>query len=173
MVQRRPSWRCPAGWRKNLRISGASRQPESGVLLGSEDDLAVGVAASEFGVGLADPRQRVDVRDRHRPFPPGPDPGQDRLPPPRRPDPPAPRRQAHGSAGVPEPDLATGQRVLPGVYLGTPRPARQLLYVTGRANAADYTAAISSVHEPVANRPAKPLKTQVGRAGLEPATGRL
>ena len=26
----------------------------------------------------------------HRPFPPGPDPGQDRLPPPRRPDPPGP-----------------------------------------------------------------------------------
>jgi hypothetical protein len=35
------------------------------VLLGSEDDLAVGVAAFELGVGLADLRQRVDVRDRH------------------------------------------------------------------------------------------------------------
>ena len=33
--------------------------------LGPEDDLAVGVAAFELGVGLADLRQRVDVRDRH------------------------------------------------------------------------------------------------------------
>jgi hypothetical protein len=60
----------------------------------------VGVAASEFGVGLPDPRQRVEVRDRHRPFPPGPDPGQDRLPPSRRPDPPGPRRQAHLARGI-------------------------------------------------------------------------
>jgi hypothetical protein len=37
-----------------------------------------------------------------------------------------------GPAGLPEPELAAGQRVLPGVYPGTPRPARQLLYVTGR-----------------------------------------
>ena len=29
----------------------------------------------------------------HRPLPPGPDPGQDRLPPPRRPDPPGPDRR--------------------------------------------------------------------------------
>jgi hypothetical protein len=36
-----------------------------------------------------------------------------------------------GPAGLPEPDLAAGQRVLPGVYLGAPRSARQLLYVTG------------------------------------------
>src|SRR5207244_3243478 len=36
-----------------------------------------------------------------------------------------------GSAGLPEADLAAGQRVSPGVYLGTPRSARQLLYVTG------------------------------------------
>src|SRR5450631_1205103 len=33
-------------------------------LLGPEDDLAAGVAAFEFGVSLADLRQRVDVRDR-------------------------------------------------------------------------------------------------------------
>src|SRR5260370_11551805 len=33
--------------------------------LGPEDDLAAGVAAFELGVGLADLRQRVDVRDRH------------------------------------------------------------------------------------------------------------
>jgi hypothetical protein len=46
-----------------------------------------------------------------------------------------------GLAGLPEAELAAGQRILPGVRLGTPRPAQQLLYVTGRANAADYTAA--------------------------------
>src|SRR5262249_16477997 len=36
-----------------------------------------------------------------------------------------------GLAGLPEPELPTGQRVLPRVYLGTPRSARKLLYVTG------------------------------------------
>jgi hypothetical protein len=33
--------------------------------LGLEDDLAVGVAAFELAIGLADLRERVDVRDRH------------------------------------------------------------------------------------------------------------
>ena len=80
-----------------------------------------------------------------------------------------------GLAGLPEPDLAAGQRVLPGVYLGTPRPARQLLYVTGRT-----TRHGGRVHRrtdigprtgPRIDREA--LKPQVGRAGLEPTTGRL
>ena len=39
--------------------------PRLVVLLGPEDDLAAGVAAFDLGVGLADLRQRVDVRDRH------------------------------------------------------------------------------------------------------------
>jgi hypothetical protein len=36
----------------------------------------VGVAAFEFGVGLADPRQRVDVRDRYLEVPVGDQAGQ-------------------------------------------------------------------------------------------------
>src|SRR6266540_5505375 len=39
--------------------------PRLVVRLGPEDDLAVGVAAFELGVGLVDLRQRVDLRDRH------------------------------------------------------------------------------------------------------------
>ena len=39
--------------------------PRLVALLGPEDDLAAGVAAFDLGVGLADLRQRVDVRDRH------------------------------------------------------------------------------------------------------------
>ena len=42
----------------------------------------------------ADRRRAVHQRP-HRPLPPGPDPGQDRLPPPRRPDPPGPRCRTH------------------------------------------------------------------------------
>ena len=37
-----------------------------------------------------------------------------------------------GLAGLAEPELAAGQRVLAGAHPGTPRPARQSLYVTGR-----------------------------------------
>jgi len=40
-------------------------RPRLVVLPGPEDDLAAGVAAFELDVGLADLRQRVDVRDRH------------------------------------------------------------------------------------------------------------
>ena len=47
--------------------------------------------------GRPGPHRRPDRRPAvhqhpHRPLPPGPDPGQDRLPPPRRPDPPGPQR---------------------------------------------------------------------------------
>jgi len=45
-------------WRHHTR-------PRLVVLPGPEDDLAAGVAAFELDVGLADLRQRVDVRDRH------------------------------------------------------------------------------------------------------------
>ncbi len=48
--------------------------------------------------GRPGPHRRADRRTAvhqhpHRPLPPGPDPGQDRLPPPRRPDPPGPHRR--------------------------------------------------------------------------------
>jgi catechol 2,3-dioxygenase-like lactoylglutathione lyase family enzyme len=46
------------------------------LLLGPEDDLAAGAAAFELGVGLADLRQRVDVRDRHLEVPVGDQVGQ-------------------------------------------------------------------------------------------------
>ena len=66
--------------------------------------------------GRPGPHRRPDRRAAvhqhpHRPLPPGPDPGQDRLPPPRRPDPPGPHhrtdlarpagrlRQAHAGCG--------------------------------------------------------------------------
>jgi hypothetical protein len=42
------------------------------------------------------------------------------------------RRIDLGLAGLPEPELAARQRVLPGVHLDAPGPTRQLLYVTGR-----------------------------------------
>ena len=46
------------------RMDSAARGGASLVLLEPEDDLAVGVAAFEFGIGLAGLRRRVDVRDR-------------------------------------------------------------------------------------------------------------
>jgi hypothetical protein len=79
--------------------------------------------------------------------------------------PPGPRELEHlaeldlrldlGLAGLPELELAAGQRVLPGVYPGTPRPARQLLYVTLRLTRQTAELQISSVHETVTNRPVK------------------
>jgi hypothetical protein len=60
-----------------------------------------------------------------------------------------------GPAGLPEPELAPGRRVLPGVHLGMPRPARQLLYVTAGPTRQATQLQISSVHEPVTNRPVK------------------
>ena len=60
-----------------------------------------------------------------------------------------------GLAGLPEPELAAGQRILPGVHLGTPRPARQLLCVTGGLTRQTTQLQISPVHEPVTNRLAK------------------
>ena len=52
--------------------------------------------------GRPGPHRRADRRPAvhqhpHRPLPPGPDPGQDRLPPPRRPDPAGPRPKAWSS----------------------------------------------------------------------------
>jgi hypothetical protein len=60
-----------------------------------------------------------------------------------------------GPTGLPEPELAAGQRILPGVQPRMPPPARQLLYVTGRTKAAAAKQRIRSVHEPVTNRPVK------------------
>jgi hypothetical protein len=54
-------------------------------------------------------------------------------------------------AGFPEPDLAAGQQVLPGVYVGTPRLARQLLYVTGGPTWKATQQQIWSVHKTVMN----------------------
>ena len=53
-----------------------------------------------------------------------------------------------GLAGLPELELEQASGALPGIHLGTPRPARQSLYVTGRINAAGCRAADSPVHEP-------------------------
>ena len=47
-------------------------------------------------------RRRAVHQHPHRPLPPGPDPGQDRLPPPRRPDPPGSGRRT-GLARTPRP----------------------------------------------------------------------
>jgi hypothetical protein len=52
-------------------------------------------------------------------------------------------------ASLPEPDLAAGQRVLARVHLGTPRPARQLLYVTAGLTWQATQQQIWSVHETV------------------------
>ena len=62
--------------------------------------------------GRPGPHQRPDRRRAvyqrpHRRLAPGPDPGQDRLPPPRRPDPPGPQR-APGLAGPAEPPVPVG-----------------------------------------------------------------
>ena len=66
MMQRRPSCDMPYRLAENPQnFWRIALTPRLVVLLGSEDDLAVGVAAFELGVGLADLCQRVDVRDRH------------------------------------------------------------------------------------------------------------
>ena len=80
--------------------------------------------------GRSGPHRRADRRRAvhqhpHRPVPPGPHPGQDRLPPPRRPDPPGPQHRA-GLTGRPgqAPVLAVGSTTPGGAAgrKGVPRP---------------------------------------------------
>ena len=86
---------------------------------------AAGLSARERELVTLVAQGRTDARDRrpavhqhpHRPLPPGPDPGQDRLPPPRRPDPPGPQRR-NGLASC----LPTARRRRMWVVL--PRPSR-------------------------------------------------
>jgi hypothetical protein len=49
-------------------------------------------------------------------------------------------------------ELAASQRVRPRIHLGTPRPARQLPYVTGRLAEPIAEQQTGSVHELVRNR---------------------
>lgn len=59
------------------------------VQLDRQTGEATGASEHAVAIRRADRRRAVYQRE-HRPHPPGPDPGQDRLPPPRRPDPPGP-----------------------------------------------------------------------------------
>ena len=65
----------------------------------------------------------------------------------------------------------SGQRVIPGVRVGAPGPARRLLYVTRRCVcgvAARYTVPPTSVHEPVHGPYQKVLETAGGGWGSNP-----
>ena len=98
--------------------------------------------------GRPGPHRRADRRPvvhqhPHRPLPPGPDPGQDRLPPPRRPDPAGPGRR---------PGLAR-----PGAWVVLPRPPRR----AKRGNQAAARAPAGRENLPV--RPEQPA-----RSGQEP-----
>ena len=75
--------------------------------------------------GRPGPHRRADRRAAvhqhpHRPLAPGPDPGQDRLPPPRRPDPPGPRRRTDLAPA--RPPARAGPRRL---WVFLPRPPRR------------------------------------------------
>ena len=64
--------------------------PGPGTLSARERELVRLVARGRTDAQIADAAVHQHP---HRPLPPGPDPGQDRLPPPRRPDPPGPHRR--------------------------------------------------------------------------------
>ena len=68
--------------------------PGAGKLSARERELVTLVARGR--TDAADRRPAVHQHP-HRPLAPGPDPGQDRLPPPRRPDPPGPEPKACSS----------------------------------------------------------------------------
>jgi tetratricopeptide (TPR) repeat protein len=78
------------------RVRPAAHRPRSAA--GGGPGAAQRPGAGAGHPGRPGPHRRPDRRAAvhqhpHRPFPPGPDPGQDRLPPPRRPDPPGPDRR--------------------------------------------------------------------------------
>src|ERR1700733_2856338 len=78
-----------------------------------------------------------------------------------------------GPAGLPEPEVAAGQRVLPRRTPWHASTRSAVALCDRRTNAASYTAADfvgpRTSHESTGDG----IKPQVGRAGLEPATGRL
>src|SRR5215472_136147 len=78
-----------------------------------------------------------------------------------------------GLAGLPEPELAAGQRVLPRrtPWHATTRSAVALC--DRRTNAADYTAADFVGPRTSHESTGEAIRPQVGRVGLEPTTGRL
>ena len=106
---------------------------EYALLLTDAGPAAAGVAgpgdAQRPGTGTGHPgrpgpHRRADRRAAvhqhpHRPLPPGPDPGQDRLPPPCRPDPPGPRRRTDLAPARP----ARPRRAPPAVGTSTPAAA--------------------------------------------------
>jgi hypothetical protein len=74
-------------------------------------------------------------------------------------------RRPSGLTCLPQPDLPAGERVGPGVDLGTPGSARQLLYVSPRCTSHDTVGSTAQAR--------LVTKLQVGRVGLEPTTGGL
>jgi Bacterial regulatory proteins, luxR family len=68
----------------------AQAAPGTAGLSGRERELVTLVAQGRTDTQIAD---QLYISIRTRAVPPGPDPGQDRLPAPRRPDPPGPQRR--------------------------------------------------------------------------------
>ena len=96
----------------------AQAAPGAARLSARERELVTLVAQGRTDAQIAAPavHQHPD-----RPLAPGPDPGQDRLPPPRRPDPPGPHRR-YGLAVSPASCLPTARRRR--VWVVLPRPSR-------------------------------------------------